>query len=243
MNLNNTTKQPSFTQVYGDNRKGSHNMVDQKVSTSTPKSSASNKQESNCKLTSNKREIQGSPTNRKKNTMRTSNEDVMKMKTDTLSKAQKKDVRTESTESTVLVRDGVNPMSIRSMMPQFVDYWSDKELDSMALASIRKMLCDMGRFIDIDGNFSAITKLDYVRYTELLRSEGMSSPTIMQRYSWFTEFIEWAEARGAGSAKNNHPKSSYDSVEDYEGLMEHIDALYEKNWRELWNSVMPKELR
>jgi len=175
--------------------------------------------------------------------MSTINEDAKEMENETMPSVKKKDSEIESTESAVQVRDEVNPMSIRSMMPEFVDFWSEKELDRWGLANITKMCIDMGKFIDIDGVVSDITKLDYVRYSEMLRSEGKSSHTIIQRYSWFSEFVEWAEAQGAGSAKANHPKTLYDGVEDYEGLMEHIDALYEKNWKELWNSVMPKELR
>lgn len=218
-------------------------MVEQKVSTSKPQKSACDKQVSNGEVATNKREIQDSPTNRKKNTMQTSNEDVMKMESDTMSTTKKNELDIENTGPTHLVRDDLNQMSIRSMMPVYLDYESEKGIDEAFLEDASKVFIDMEKFIDLDSSVSAVTKLDYVRYTKLLRSEGKSSGQVMRMYCIFLDFFDWAEEHGAGSAKANYPKTPTDTVEDYEAMVEQIDALYEKNWTELWNSVVPKELR
>jgi len=175
--------------------------------------------------------------------MSTFNEDAKKMKNDTMSSTEKRDSEIESIGSANLVRNDASTMSIRSLMSEFVDDYSERRPDRGYLADMPKVLLDMGRFIDIDGSVSDVTKLDYVRYSELLRSDGKSNYEIMRNYSLFSDFFEWAEDHGAGSSKTHHPNTYYDRVEDYEGLMEQIDALFEKNWKELWNSVMPKELR
>jgi len=175
--------------------------------------------------------------------MSTINEDAKEMENRTMPSVKKCDTGIEGTETANLVRNEVNTMSIRSLMPVYIDYWTEKCIDEAFIEDTSKTFIDMDKFIDLDGSVSAVTKLDYVRYAELLRSEGKSSFQVMRMYGMFLDFFQWAEEQGAGSAKANHPKTFYDRVEDYEGLMEHIDALFEKNWKELWNSVMPKELR
>ena len=175
--------------------------------------------------------------------MSTFNEDAKKMENEPMCDIEKTDTEVEGTGSTQFVQNELNTMPIRSLMPVYIDYWTEKCIDSAFLEDASKAFNDMEKFIDLDGSVSAVTKLDYVRYTKLLRSEGKSSGQVMRMYCIFLDFFDWAKEHGAGSAKANYPKTPTDTVEDYEAMVEQIDALYEKNWTELWNSVVPKELR
>ncbi len=171
------------------------------------------------------------------------NEDAKEMENRTMPSVKKCDTGIEGTETANLVRNEVNTMSIRSLMHEYMGYWTEKCIDSAFLEDTAKVFIDMDKFIDVDERFSAITKKDFVDYCALLRGEGKTPGEIMRKYSLFLEYCDWAEEHGAGSAKANYPKPPTDKVEDYEAMVEQIDALYEKNWTELWNSVVPKELR